>query len=1170
MRLAKIKLAGFKSFVDPTTLLLPSNLMGVVGPNGCGKSNIIDAVRWVMGESSPKLLRGDAMADVIFSGSRSRKPVGMASVELVFDNSEGKIAGEYARYNEISVKRTLSRDGKSEYLLNNSRCRRRDITDLFLGTGIGPRSYAIIEQGMISKMIEAKPEELRVYMEEAAGISIYKERRRETENRIRHTEENLSRLSDLREEVGKQLSHLQRQARAAERYREYKAEYHRLWASQQGYALRELRRQLAAQEQAVGAQDNAMEKTMAELRQAESLIETLRNQRSEAQEQLNQVQQKVYANGSDISACETRIRHAEQQLSRADHELGELQQSLEHVREQIDADSQQAEQLSEQIQALEPAREQLSEQLHGAESASEQAEQQLQQARNRLQELGREHQVSERERQHQQQRLQQASDALGQLAQRRQQLADELAALPVDEQQQAVEQAEVALEQSALRLEADETAMQQLRAQLEQAESDEKQRRNVLHQAQRDLQQAEGRLTALESLQASSLGTDGRHRDQAGHVEGWLAARGISSRSLAEALEVDSGAETAVEVALGQRLAALLNDDVERWRDELDAINDGQLTLAAAGGDSGSAEPGRLLAHVRGPAVLREWLAGFWLAEDLAEAKRLQAQISPGELVVTRAGELLGRGWWQVNRESDPRQGVLARERERRKLGEQVDRQRQELELLAEQLEQASQSLAHLSQEREALQQRINQSHRDKAQWQAQLSEARHKQDALQHKRQSLHDQTQDLQARQEQESLRQQEAQERLETLLETGEQIDQQQQQAEEALHLQQRQSDQAREQLRQLRGELQRIEIELQSRQAEQRSQLTAMERLRAQHAQQQQRFDKLSEEKQALLDPLPEQRENLEHLLQARGELETGLSNARDALQATDNRLQQAEQQRQQAQQGLDEHRQQLEQQRLKQQELKLRGDTLVADLARANHDPEAILEALEAQPPDDLDSQLEQLESRIRRLEPVNLAAIDEFAQQQERKEYLDAQNDDLVSAMESLRQAIDRIDKTTRTRFRDTFETVNANFTKLFPKLFGGGQGYLDLTEADVLSAGVTIMAQPPGKRVSNIHLLSGGEKALTAVALVFAIFELNPAPFCLLDEVDAPLDEANVGRFSRLVAEMSARVQVLFVTHNKTTMEVAQQLAGVTMAEPGVSRLVSVDVAEAAAAAEA
>jgi chromosome segregation protein len=1170
MRLAKIKLAGFKSFVDPTTLLLPSNLMGVVGPNGCGKSNIIDAVRWVMGESSPKLLRGDAMADVIFSGSRSRKPVGMANVELVFDNSDGKIAGEYARYNEISVKRTLSRDGKSEYLLNGSRCRRRDITDLFLGTGIGPRSYAIIEQGMISKLVEAKPEELRVYMEEAAGISIYKERRRETENRIRHTEDNLSRLSDLREEVGKQLNHLQRQARAAERYREFKAEHRQLWAQQQGHVLQDLENQFQKAQQGLAERDTAVEKATAELRQAEADTESLRNDRSQAQERLNQVQQQVYANGSDISACETRIRHAEQQLSRAEHELGELQSSLARLNEQIETDAEQAQQLAEQIETLLPAREQLDDQLIEAEASAEVAEAQLREAGERLEKLSRDHQVGERERLHQQQRLQQAGDSLRQWQERRQKLMEERDALPLDEQQQAVEEAQLALEQAEQSLASDEDSLAQRKQGIEQLEAQERQQRDGLHQAQRELQQSEGRLTALEALQASSLGSDHRHGEESGHADAWLTAQNAEQQPLAQKLDVKPGAETAVEAALGAMLSSALSERPLAATDASAAISAGQLTWADASGKSSSASAERLLSQVSGPAVLEEWLGRFWLAEDVASAQALLPQLVAGECVVTRQGEFVGRGWWQVNRDSDPRRGVLARERERRELEQLVTEQREALAARGEQLDVLVEQLQQQRQKRDEQQTGVNEQHRQRAQWQARLSEAKHRQDSLDQRRRTLGEQVDTLAEQIEQEQLRCEAAEERLEALLASSEQIDEQLKSADEQRSQVRQRAEQARERVLQLRTERQRLEIDLQSRQAEQRSHATASERLRAQHRDQQARFDKLISEKGELGDPLPEQRERLEQLLQARGELEDALGAARKKLEDVDHRLQEVEQQRQQAQQAIDAQREQLESQRLRQQELRLRGETVRHELERAEVDWRALLEGLPEQAPGDLAGQLEQLEGKIQRLEPVNLAAIDEFAQQQERKDYLDAQNEDLEAALESLRQAIERIDKTTRTRFRDTFETVNDNFSKLFPKLFGGGQGFLDLTEQDVLAAGVRIMAQPPGKRVSNIHLLSGGEKALTAVALVFAIFELNPAPFCLLDEVDAPLDEANVGRFSRLVAEMSERVQMLFVTHNKTTMEAAQQLAGVTMAEPGVSRLVSVDVEEAAAAAEA
>ncbi|MBM4230858.1 MAG: chromosome segregation protein SMC, partial [Gammaproteobacteria bacterium] len=354
MRLTKIKLAGFKSFVDPTSVTFPSNLTGVVGPNGCGKSNVIDAVRWVMGELSAKHLRGDSMADVVFNGSSARKPVGKASVELVFDNSDGKIGGAYAAFNEVALRREVTRDGVSAYFINGARCRRKDITQLFLGTGLGSRSYAIIEQGMISRVIEAKADDMRAFVEEAAGISKYKERRKETESRIADTRENLERLQDLRDEIDKQIRHLQRQATAARRYQELKQRERRLTAELLALRLRDLDSGAEVQDSAVREKELAMQAALADLRSAEAAIETQRAFHAEQNDAVSQVQARYYGVGADISRTEQQIQFARETRETKRRDLAQSRTTLEALAVQITRDEQELVTIRDELARLAP------------------------------------------------------------------------------------------------------------------------------------------------------------------------------------------------------------------------------------------------------------------------------------------------------------------------------------------------------------------------------------------------------------------------------------------------------------------------------------------------------------------------------------------------------------------------------------------------------------------------------------------------------------------------------------------------------------------------------------------------------------------------------------------------------------------------------------------------
>ncbi len=1160
MRLSKIKLAGFKSFVDPTTIGFPGSISCVVGPNGCGKSNVIDAVRWVMGESSAKHLRGDSMADVIFNGSTTRKPVGQAAIELVFDNSDGSAGGEYAQYNEISVRRQVSRDGASGYFLNGTRCRRRDITDLFLGTGLGARSYAIIEQGMITRLIEARPEELRVLLEEAAGISKYKERRRDTENRIRHTRENLERLSDLREELDKQLNHLQRQASTAEKYKTLRDEERVLEAQLMALRWRGLDAEAGTLEQDLRARENATEQVVAEQRGIEAELEKQRAAQSEANEAFNREQQAFYAIGADIARLEQSIQHAREMRQQQQRELEQLTHSSEEVSRRIALDEQRVEDVQRTLAELEPARQRAGEATDAAAAVVAEQEQQLrvwqedwQQHSDRLSAC---RQAVEVEQTRLQQLEQQLADVLG----RDERLASEVESLAGNELTTHVAEAQQAVDQHESDLKAQREKLERVLAELEQVREREVQTQSGLQSAHSELQEVNGRLASLHALQQAALGED--HDG----VTQWLATQRLDkAERLARRLEVAPGWEAAVEAVLGASLEALCVDDVESVARALGKLESGTLTVVepAAGGDAASDS---LRRQVQGDERVAALLAGIYTAPDLPAALARRRQLAAGESVVTPEGIWLGANWLRVARDSDERAGMLAREQEIRTLEARREQLQQTVREGEEALAGLQQQLREAEQQREAAQRAVNEAHRGRSDAGARQQTLVSRQQQVAERQTAIAREREELAARVAELEQATREARSRLEQQLEELPRLEsagkeRQQDRESHAAGLQH-----AREKLEADREHMHALDLKVQEQRAAEASARERLEQFAEQQAQMAHRRSELESATGQEEAPDGEAHTQLQTLLSQRTEVEARLTAARERLTEIDEGMRELEQRRLACERRVQEVRSELEDRRLASREIKVRQQTVRERAAEGGHE----VEALAAELPADAEvgqweKQVQRLGEQIARLGPINLAAIDEYTAQSERKEYLDRQDKDLCEALDTLEGAIRKIDRETRTRFKETFDKVNTGLQATFPRLFGGGHAYLELTGEDLLDTGVTIMARPPGKRNSNIHQLSGGEKALTAVALVFAIFDLNPAPFCMLDEVDAPLDDANVGRFCQLVQEMSQRVQFVVITHNKNTMEIANNLLGVTMSEPGVSRLVSVDVEEAA-----
>ncbi|WAC44127.1 chromosome segregation protein SMC [Pseudomonas sp. SL4(2022)] len=1161
MRLKCIKLAGFKSFVDPTTVTFPSNMAAVVGPNGCGKSNIIDAVRWVMGESSAKNLRGESMTDVIFNGSNTRKPVTQASIELIFDNSDGTLTGEYAGYNEISIRRRVTRDSQNTYFLNGTKCRRRDITDIFLGTGLGPRSYSIIEQGMISKLIEAKPEDLRNFIEEAAGISKYKERRRETENRIRRTHENLARLTDLREELERQLDRLHRQAQSAEKYQEYKAEERQLKAQLTALRWQALNEQVGSREAVISNQEVSFEALVAEQRNADASIERLRDGHHELSERFNLVQGRFYSVGGDIARIEQSIQHGQQRLRQLQDDLNEAERARLETESHLGHDRTLLATLGEELAMLEPeqaltaaAAEESAAGLEESETAMHGWQEQWDSFNQRSAEPRRQAEV-------QQSRIAQLEQSLERLAERQRRLTDELQQLAADPEDAAIielsEQiaaGEISLEDLQLEEEQQGERLQQLRNDLQQGSQ-------AQQQAQGELQRLNGRLASLEALQQAAL-------DPGKGVGEWLREQQLSERPrLAEGLRVEAGWELAVETVLGADLQAVLLDDFQGL--DFAGLTQGDLRLASPS-KGGARVAGSLLDKVEANIDLTPWLAKVKPVQNLDEALAARLHLAEGESLISRDGYWVGRHFLRVRRASEAESGVLARGQEIERLTLERDEREAALAVLDERLTHLRENQRAQEEQREQQRRQAQDLARRLGELKAQLSAGQAKVEQLILRRTRLDSELLELGEQREIEHEQLGESRLQLQDALDAMATDNEQRESLLARRDSLRERLDRVRQEARQHKDHAHQLAVRLGSLKAQHDSTRQALERLELQVERLHEKREQLNLNLEEGEAPLEELRIKLEEQLDKRMAVEDELKLARLALEDADRELRDAEKRRTQAEQQAQLLRGQLEQQRMDWQSLTVRRKALQDQLLEDNYDLHGVLATLPPEASEKAwEEELERLAVRIQRLGPINLAAIDEYQQQSERKRYLDAQNADLVEALETLENVIRKIDKETRNRFKETFDQINGGLQALFPKVFGGGNAYLELTGEDLLDTGVTIMARPPGKKNSTIHLLSGGEKALTALALVFAIFKLNPAPFCMLDEVDAPLDDANVGRYARLVKEMSETVQFIYITHNKIAMEMADQLMGVTMHEPGCSRLVAVDVEEALALVE-
>ncbi|WP_417762826.1 AAA family ATPase [Shewanella sp.] len=1136
MRLKQIKLAGFKSFVDATKIPFLNSLTAIIGPNGCGKSNVIDAVRWVLGESSAKNLRGDSWADVIFNGSHGRKPVSVASVELVFDNSEGRIGGQYANYNEIALKRQVLRDGDNSYFLNGQKCRKKDITDIFMGTGLGPRSYAIIGQGTISRLIECKPQELRVFIEEAAGISRYKERRRDTENRIRHTRDNLDRLGDIRAELGKQLDKLTTQANAARRYRELKQQERQLHAQLLVMRYLELQQLAEAESAEISRLDTLLAQVQAQAEQLALQLTELKLQQDDVEDLESRQVAQFYQSNTEIAKVEQQISFLQERDQQLAKEQARLQQQLTDNETQQQTASAQLTRLAERQAELSPLAEQAEEiyseltlQQQTLDEQLEQLAEQVRRARTVASEAKHRQELASTKEQHFKQQLGREQQQLQRL---QQQLAasSEQSDSEVNALQQQLQQVQQSLATVTEQLE-------QADAELQQVQTDEQAQRHQCDEAKQQVSQLQQRQQLLAN---------------------WLAAQQTEQAAdlpqLWQKVTIAPGWEAAVE----HWLKPLLQ---QAWLADANSQQSGFVATST-----------QQWGPIAVPANFAPWLAHWQFAADEQAAQSLLAELTPQQLILCQSGRLLGQGI-QLTANTASGDSLVQMNAELAEI-EHALPSAEALLLQSQQTWQQTQSQSReLTEQLKRLQAAMQQAQIQQSKTAVELTAAERRVTDAQQQRQQLQAEISATQARITDVEMA-------LEALIEAqfaGDDELYEQQQHAQRLEAQLQTAQQQRQTFRGQLSDAERKSREL-ARQANE---------VHTAHALAQQQVTQLNAQHQALTvqlqqlvpvnftDNAPQQVAELQLKLQQLLATQTAQQQQLEQTRAKQADLQNqydaiAIKQKQQL--GEAEHlTQSISTLKLRREGLKGQAETQLQLLTEQQLRVDEVAQQITADVTvEQRQRDLEGIRNNISRLGAINLAAIDEYEQQKQRKTYLDEQDHDLTQALTSLEEAIRRIDRETRSRFKATYEQVNQGLGELFPKVFGGGSAYLALTDDDLLDTGVTIMARPPGKKNSTIHLLSGGEKALTALSLVFAIFRLNPAPFCMLDEVDAPLDDANVDRFCRLLQEMSSSVQFIYISHNKITMEMADQLIGVTMHEPGVSRIVAVNIEQAVAMADA
>ena len=1177
MRLNSITLSGFKSFAEPTNFLLPGQLVGVVGPNGCGKSNIMDAVRWVLGESKASELRGESMQDVIFNGTTSRKPASRSSVELVFDNHDHRAGGQWSQYTEIAVKRVLTREGNSSYYINNQPVRRRDVQDVFLGTGLGPRAYAIIGQGTISRIIESKPEELRLFLEEAAGVSKYKERRRETENRLSDTRENLTRVEDILRELNANLDKLEKQAEVATRYHALQAnvtlKQQQLWFLKRAESEAEQARIQADGLKAV----NELEARMADLRHVEAGLESIRQAHYSAGDQVNQAQGKLYEASAEVGRLEAEIRFVVEGRQRVEQRLSTLKEQAslwaerrEQAQQEVELLGARGQDAEEQAELLAAQVQEQAEQLPALEDALRRAQGAANEQRNAVVQVQQQIQVLAAE----QRGIEEQTRQLGLRHERLR--ADQTALVAPDEArlQELQGQYESAQEQASIA----QARLQELQDNVPQLDEQRRQQQQLVNTEGARQADLSARLEALRALQ-EKIKTDGK-------LAPWLARHGLDGLpGLWSRLHIEPGWEPALETALRERMGALEVSRLELVRGFLGqdgaAAPPAKLafySLPPAAGAAAAAGPlPRLAALLRLPegdaalrALLEDWLQGCFTASSLQDALAQREQLQPGQCLLVASGHAVTRHGVSFFAPDSEQTGLLARAQEIENLDKQLKAQALIVEEARKALVRAESAYADASGHLVSARRQASDSQVSAHALQVeclrlgqQAEQARARSAQLADDLQEVGGQLEDLQERRVGAEARFEELDLQLADSQELHAQLD-------ERVIAAERQLAQCREQQRSLERRAQEASHSHQSlgaRLAELgRSIDTAQQQSQALQSEEQRAHEELARLSDAAAQG------GLQDALAVKLEREQRLGALRSDYDGLTAQLRASDERRLVLERELDPLRQRITEFQLKEQAARLGLEQYAQLLADAQADLAALAQSIAEGNVRlaGLQGEIDRIHRDIVALGAVNLAALDELSAARERKQFLDAQSADLIEAMTTLEDAIKKIDAETRELLSGTFNTVNQHFGRMFPELFGGGNARLVMTGEEILDAGVQVIAQPPGKKNQTIHLLSGGEKALTAIALVFAIFQLNPAPFCLLDEVDAPLDDANTERYAKLVSSMSRETQFLFISHNKIAMEMAEQLIGVTMQEQGVSRIVAVDMESALSMADA
>jgi chromosome segregation protein len=1115
-----------------------------------------------MGESSAKMLRGDNMADVIFNGSSVRKPVGKASVELIFDNSDGRAPGNYGQFAEISVKRTLTRDGQSTYQINNIKTRRRDVLDLFRGTGLGPRSYSIIEQGMVSRIVEARPEDLRVFVEEAAGTSKYKDRRRESELRIQRTRDNLDRVADIRDELAKQLRRLKRQSASARRFKVLKEEERAVAGQLHVLRLNALIQQLSEQDRSTAEKENTLQAALAGQRESESGLESLRKQQSEVQEANSEIQQEFYRVGADISNLEQKIENQRQSDIRQEQEIEQLHHERIERQEQIELDTGKVSSLSDKLAKIQP-------QLDGLEKQAGEAGMRLADSEKVLQDwLSEVENFNELSRKPAQQvevqksRIDYLLNDLERTEVQKEALDQQLSALTMQLQESDVAGLREEVHKHDLEYDQAESEFQQMENRLKGIHSDIEGKRDRAAGYRNQLHETTSRMDSLREIQQAALGGDNQS------LENWLDSFGLDgSCRLASELSVEPGWERAVDRILNGFLTAIRVGEV--GHQALQERPDFSFTLLSASQSApcklDSGHPGLIEKIRSGADMVGSLLSGIYISESLETAMEVRGGLQGRDVLVTPDGTVVGNNWISFVSQGQQETGVLVREDEINQLQEKSGEIATRITLVEEQLTQ-------LDQGKHVLQEKLEDKRSALAEKRSAISMLHNKFGREEAHFQEVSSQFDQLRAQLDEAASQVNTDRSEIEnarTLLATAtEQSGDLERQKEKLIERKEELNAQVstkRNELNEATESSHRAALRKQAIEAELASTMENVNRLKLDLEQSGLRLDSLGSRETEPGESIDSKQSQLQALIDSKVSIDARFSSCRDDLSVYDKKITELEDDRKNLAVQVNERREELDRQRLAKQEIMVRRDTHLESVKEQGFDMEECGSGL----PQDArlerwQEMLEEIERKVARIGPVNLVAIEEFDEESERMEYLDRQHTDLTEALDTLESVIRKIDRETRTRFRETFDKINQGFNEYFPKLFGGGRAELQLTSDDLLTAGVSVMARPPGKRNTHIHLLSGGEKALTAVALLFSLFELHPAPFCMLDEVDAPLDDANVDRYCDTLKRLAAKSQMIVITHNKITMEAMDLLVGVTMEEAGVSRIVSVDVGQA------